>query len=142
MSEQTPCLLVVDDQIFDNDGAHETVICGTGPEFTGHAIAVVIDFKNAPGMREANARRLVACWNALDSLHDDALGGGWTGAGMNAYAKGLEEKLRTASALLLAIKKLDDSDSIADHDESMPCTSAEFDEVMVGVREVLKGGAT
>lgn len=61
---------------------------------------------------------------------------------MSAYAKGLEEKLRTASALLLAIKKLDDSDSIADHDEGMPCTSAEFDEVMVGVREVLKGGTT
>ncbi|HEU4817709.1 hypothetical protein [Janthinobacterium sp.] len=142
MSEHTPCLLVVDDQIFDNDGAYETVICGAGPEFTGHAIAVVIDFKNAPGMREANARRMVACWNALDGLHDDAVGGGWTAAGMNAYAKGLEEKLRMARDMLLAIKKLDDRDDITDHDEGVPCTSAEFDEVMAGVRKVLKGDAT
>ena len=137
---RTPGLLFVAETGQDDGCSPETVIRGMG----GSAgVAVAIDFgANNPGMREANARRLVACWNALDSLHDDALGGGWTAAGMNAYAKGLEEKLRTASALLLAIKKLDDSDGIADQDEGMPCTSAEFDEVMVGVREVLKGGAT
>jgi hypothetical protein len=141
MSARTPGMLMVGETPLDNDGVPETVIGGSG-KFENHAIAVAIDFKNAPGMREANAQRLVACWNALDSLHDDALGGGWTAAGMNAYAKGLEEKLRTASALLLAIKKLDDSDGITDHDEGMPCTSPEFDEVMATVREVLKGGAT
>lgn len=142
MSEHTPCLLVVDDQIFDNDGAHETVICGTGPEFTDHAIAVVVDFKNEPGMREANAQRLVNCWNALDGLSDEALDGGWNARSMSAYAKGLEEKLRVAHDLLLTIKKLDDRNSIADHDEGMPCTSPEFDEVMATVREILKGGPT
>ena len=104
--------------------------------------AVAIDFgANNPGMREANAKRLVACWNALDGLSDDALGGGWTAAGMNAYAKGLEEKLRVARALLLDIKKMDDKSEIADHDEGMPCTSAQFDGVMASVREALKGGA-
>ncbi|KAB8066228.1 hypothetical protein [Janthinobacterium violaceinigrum] len=141
MSAHTPCMLMVGETPFDNDGAPETVIGGTG-QFENHAIAVAIDFKNAPGMREANARRMVACWNALDGLHDDALGGGWTAAGMNAYAKGLEEKLRVMHDLLLAIKKLDDRNDIADHDEGVPCTSAEFDEVMASVCEVLKGGAT
>lgn len=141
MSAHTPGMLMVGETPFDNDGAPETVIGGTG-QFANHAIAVAIDFKNAPGMREANARRMVACWNALDGLHDDALGGGWTAAGMNAYAKGLEEKLRVMHDLLLAIKKLDDRNDIADHDEGVPCTSAEFDEVMASVREDLKGGAT
>ena len=141
MSARTPGMLMVGETPLDNDGVPETVIGGTG-QFENHAIAVAIDFKNASGMLEANAQRLVNCWNALDGLHDDALGGGWTAAGMNAYAKGLEEKLRAASALLLAIKKLDESDGITDHDEGIPCTSAEFDEVMIGVHEVLKGGTT
>lgn len=142
MSNHTPCLLVVDDQIFDNDGAPETVICGTGPVFTGHAIAAAINFKNVPGMRKANAKRLVNCWNALDGLSDEALGGGWTADGMNAYAKDLEGKVRTLRAMLLVIKVLSDRDEIADHHEGMPCTSAKFDAAMEGVREVLKGGAT
>lgn len=90
---------------------------------------------------QANAQRLVNCWNALDGLSDEALGGGWTAAGMNAYAKGLEEKLRVARALLLDIKKMDDKSEIADHDEGMPCTSAQFERVMASVREALKGGA-
>lgn len=141
MSARTPGMLMVGETPLDNDGVPETVIGGTG-QFENYAIAVAIDFKNAPGMREANARRMVACWNALDGLHDDALGGGWTAAGMNAYAKGLEEKLRVARDMLLAIKKLDDRDDITDHDEGVPCTSAEFDEVMAGVRKVLKGDAT
>lgn len=141
MSARTPGMLMVGETPLDNDGVPETVIGGTG-QFENHAIAVAIDFKNAPGMREANARRMVACWNALDGLHDDALGGGWTAAGMNAYAKGLEEKLRVARDMLLAIKKLDDRDDITDHDEGVPCTSAEFDEVMAGVRKVLTGDAT
>ena len=141
MSARTPGMLMVGETPLDNDGVPETVIGGTC-QFENHAIAVAIDFKNAPGMREANARRMVACWNALDGLHDDALGGGWTAAGMNANAKRLEEKLRVARDLLLAIKKLDDRDDITDHDEGVPCTSAEFDEVMARVRKVLKGDAT
>ena len=97
MSEHTPCLLVVDDQIFDNDGAHENVICGTGPEFTGHAIAVAIDFKNAPGMREANARRLVACWNACDGLSTENLENNNL---IKDGLRGLNAQLRAARALL------------------------------------------
>lgn len=137
---RTPGLLFVAETGLDEGCSPETVIRGMG----GSAgVAVAIDFgANNPGMREANAQHLVACWNALDGLPDDALDGGWNVRSMSAYTKGLEEKVCTASALLLAIKRLDDSDGIADHDEGMPCTSAEFDEVMVGVREVLKGGTT
>ncbi len=136
---RTPGLLFVAETGQDDGCSPETVIRGMG----GRAgVAVAIDFgANNPGMREANAKRLVACWNALDGLSDDALGGGWTAAGMNAYAKGLEEKLRVARALLLDIKKMDDKSEIADHDEGMPCTSAQFDGVMASVREALKGGA-
>jgi hypothetical protein len=35
-----------------------------------------------------HARRLAACWNALEDLSQDALDGGWTRAGLEAY--GLE----------------------------------------------------
>lgn len=139
MSEQTPCLLVVDDQIFDNDGAHETVICGTGPEFTGHAIAVAIDFKNAPGMREANARRLVACWNACDGLSDEALDGGWNVRSMSAYAKGLENKLAAARALL--------ADAVKPHDEHVATLKAAGEQTVINplsvrINNFLEGGAT
>jgi hypothetical protein len=137
---RTPGLLFVAETGQDDGCSPETVIRG----MDGRAgVAVAIDFgANNPGMRAANAQRLVACWNALDGLPDDALDGGWNVRSMSAYAKGLEEKLRVAHDLLLAIKKLDGRNSIADHDEGMPRTSAEFDEVMASVREVLKGGAT
>lgn len=49
---------------------------------------------------QANAQRLVACWNALDGLTDEALDGGWNVRSMSAYAKGLEIKLAVARALL------------------------------------------
>lgn len=139
MSEHTPCLLVVDDQIFDNDGAHENVICGTGPEFTGHAIAVVIDFKNAPGMREANARRLVNCWNALDGLSDEALDGGWNVRSMSSYAKGLEEKLAAARVLL--------AEAVKPHDDHLAALNAAGEQPVINplsvrINSFLKGGAT
>ncbi|WP_162995701.1 hypothetical protein [Janthinobacterium agaricidamnosum] len=137
---RTPGLLFVAETGQDEGSSPETVIRG----MDGQAgVAVAIDFgANNPGMREANAHRLVACWNALDGLSDDHLAGGWNARGMSAYAKGLEEKLRVARDLLLAIKKLDDGGDITDHDEGTPCTSEKFDEVMVSVREVLRGGAT
>ena len=139
MSNHTPCLLVVDDQIFDNDGSPETVVCGTGPVFTGHAIAAVINFKNVPGMREANAKRLVNCWNALDGLSDDALGGGWTAAGMNAYAKGLEEKLAVARLLLAeAVKPHDDHVTALKADGEQPVINP----LSVRINNFLNGGAT
>lgn len=136
---RTPGLLFVAETGQDDGCSPETVIRG----MDGRAgVAVAIDFgANNPGMREANAQRLVACWNALDGLSDEHLAGGWNARSMSAYAKGLEEKLRVARGLLLDIKKMDDKSEIADHDEGMPCTSAQFDGVMAGVREALKGGA-
>jgi hypothetical protein len=48
---------------YDNDGCTETVLRGLDGRA---AVAVVLDFgPNNPGMREANARRLVACWKAM-----------------------------------------------------------------------------
>ena len=47
------------------------------------------DIRNCPDA-EANARRLAACWNALEDLSQDALDGGWTRAGLEAY--GLQMK--------------------------------------------------
>ena len=137
---RTPGLLFVAETGKDDGCSPETVIRGMG----GRAgVAVAIDFgANNPGMREANAQRLVACWNALDGLSDEALGGGWTAAGMNAYAKDLEGKVRTLRAMLLVVKVLSDRDEIADHHEGVPCTSAKFDAAMEGVCEILKGGAT
>lgn len=44
----------------------------------------------APEQREANARRIVSCVNALDGLPQDALDGGWTAKGASAHAKRLE----------------------------------------------------
>lgn len=50
----------------------------------------------------ANARRIVSCVNALDGLPQDALDGGWTSAGISAYAKRLEG---TNADLLAALKR-------------------------------------
>jgi hypothetical protein len=44
------------------------------------------------GADEANARRIVACVNALEGLNDDALIGGWSFRGSEAYSKGLEQQ--------------------------------------------------
>lgn len=136
MSEHTPCLLVVDDQIFDNDGAHETVICGTGPEFTGHAIAVVIDFKNAPGMREANARRLVACWNACDGLSAENLE---NNNPIKDGLRGLNAQLRAARALLAEAVKPHN-----DHVKAVQATGEQpsINPMAIQINSFLKGGAT
>lgn len=56
----------VSHEVFDNDGVPETVITGLDGRA---AIAVTIDFgPNNPGMREANARRIVACVNACAGI--------------------------------------------------------------------------
>jgi len=136
MSEHTPCLLVVDDQIFDNDGAHENVICGTGPEFTGHAIAVAIDFKNAPGMREANARRLVACWNACDGLSTENLENNNL---IKDGLRGLNAQLRAARALLAEAVKPHN-----DHVKAVQATGEQpaINPLAIQINSFLKGGAT
>lgn len=136
MSTHTPGLLFMAETFQDN-GRPEIVIRGIGGRA---AVAVALDFGNAPGMQEANAQRLTTCWNACLGLPQETLAGGWTAAGMSTYAKGLEDKLRAARALLLDIQQLNDGEEIVDHDEGMPCTSAKFDKAMNGVRELLAGG--
>jgi len=56
-------------------------------------------------MGEANARRLVSCWNALDGLSQDALDGGWNFKDSDAYTVRIEKErdsLRAVNAELLA----------------------------------------
>jgi hypothetical protein len=96
----TPGKLAVSASLFDNEGCPETVIVGVEKNAF---VAVAIDFgENNPGMRDANARRLVACWNALIDLPQDALDGGWTRAGLEAY--GLQMKAQR-DELLAALKE-------------------------------------
>lgn len=66
-----PGLLAVQGEVFDNDGTPETVITG----LDGRAfVAVAIEIgPNNPGMREANARRLAACWNACHLITTERL---------------------------------------------------------------------
>ena len=134
---RTPGLLFVAETGQDEGNSPETVIRG----MDGQAgVAVAIDFgANNPGMRLANAQRLVACWNALDGLHDDALGGGWTAAGMNAYAKGLENKLAAAQELLV--------EAVKPHDDHVTALKAAGEQPVINplsvrINSFLKGGAT
>ena len=132
---RTPGLLCVAETGQDEGSSPETVIRG----MDGQAgVAVAIDFgANNPGMRLANAQRLVACWNALDGLHDDALGGGWTAAGMNAYAKGLENKLAAAQELLVEVVKPHDDHVKAAHAAGeQPAVNP----LAVRINNFLKGG--
>lgn len=132
---RTPGLLFVAETGQDEGSSPETVIRGMGGQA---GVAVAIDFgANNPGMRLANAQRLVACWNALDGLHDDALGGGWTAAGMNAYAKDLETKLTAARALLTEV--------VRPHDEHVKAVQATGEQPAVNplanrIHDFLKGG--
>lgn len=66
---------------------------------------------------QVNARRLAACWNACESLSQDALDGGWTAAGLSAHAKALEMDLAAARALL--VDAADTFDEIPDEDHEI-----------------------
>lgn len=106
MSTHPPGLLFMAETFLEEGERPEIVIRGVGGRA---AVAVVLDFGNAPGMQEANAQRLTTCWNACLGLPQETLAGGWTAAGMSTYAKGLEDKLRAARALLAeAVKPHDD----------------------------------
>lgn len=71
IEKHTPGRLNVAVEIFDNDGMPETVIQGLG---AAASVAVVLDFgANNLGMREANARRLVASWNACEGIPTNIL---------------------------------------------------------------------
>lgn len=67
----TPEPWSVAEESFDNDGIHESVIRGLDGRA---AIAVTLEFgANNPGMREANARRIVACVNACEGISTELL---------------------------------------------------------------------
>lgn len=71
MSEHTIEPWRVAEESFDNDGIHESVIRGLDGRA---AIAVTLEFgPNNPGMREANARRIVACVNACTGITTEVL---------------------------------------------------------------------
>ncbi|MEG0884905.1 MAG: hypothetical protein RSH52_27090 [Janthinobacterium sp.] len=134
---RTPGLLFVAETGQDDGCSPETVIRG----MDGRAgVAVAIDFgANNPGMREANAQRLVACWNALDGLSDDHLAGGWNVRGMSSYAKGLEDKLAVARLLLAEAVKPHD-----DHVTDLKATGEQpvINPLSVRINNFLNGGAT
>lgn len=134
---RTPGLLFVAETGQDDGCSPETVIRGMG----GSAgVAVAIDFgANNPGMREANAQHLVACWNALDGLPDDQLAGGWNVRSMSAYAKGLESKLAAARALLTEVVRPHD-----DHVKAVQASGEQptFNPLAIRINSFLKGGAT
>lgn len=58
----------------------------------GDAKRPMIEIWSDSDEAEANARRIVACVNALEGLNDYALSGGWSFRGIEAYAKGLERQ--------------------------------------------------
>lgn len=71
MSEHTKEPWNVSEEVFDNDGIHESVIRGLDGRA---AIAVTLEFgPNNPGMREANARRIVAAVNACKGMDTESL---------------------------------------------------------------------
>lgn len=115
MSAHFPGLLNVAGEIFDNDGMPESVIQN---EDGSASVAVAIDFgPNNPFMREANAARLVACWNACDGISTEKLNSGWTDTVINPCATRLEGEAKVLRGLLLlaldpltsALKDADDT---------------------------------
>lgn len=109
-AQHTPGRLEVAVQIFDNDGAPESVIQGMGG---AASVAVALDFgANNHGMREANARRLAACWNACEGIPTEALeaqqSGGlpWSVADQIDKLAALSRAERQSDELLAALKKL------------------------------------
>ena len=134
---RTPGLLFVAETGQDEGSSPETVIRGMGGQA---GVAVAIDFgANNPGMREANARRLVNCWNALDGLPDEAIDGGWNVRSMSAYTKALEEKLAAARVLL--------AEAVKPHDDHVTALKAAGEQPVINplsvrINSFLKGGAT
>lgn len=82
----------------------------------GHPVCMVDTMGEIQGdeVDQEFARRLVACWNALEDLPQAALDGGWTRAGLEAHALKLEQQARQMQAqrdeLLAALRRLLASD--------------------------------
>lgn len=58
--------------------------------------------------QEADAIRLVSCWNSLIDLPQEALDGGWTRAGLEAYGIKMQRQRDTLLAALQAMLDEDD----------------------------------
>ncbi len=96
MGEHTKEPWNVSEEAFDNDGIHESVIRGMDGRA---AIAVTLEFgPNNPGMREANARRIVACVNALRGVSTDHL----EQYGLPDFAQKISDLIQQLDTLLMA----------------------------------------
>lgn len=66
-----------------------------------------------PTIKLAHADRLVKCWNALADLPQDALDGGWTRAGLEAYGNSMKAQRDELLAMLKAIVLQDDQQCLS-----------------------------
>ena len=88
-----------------SDSGHIKHLCPVDSE--GMSLLTVVEHegvKFAAVYNDDDARRLVACWNALIDLPQEALDGGWTRAGLEAYGlqmKAERDSLRAVNAELL-----------------------------------------
>lgn len=80
-------------------------------------------------LSRANARRIVACWNACEGLSMDHFEGGWTAKGLSRHAKAMEDQVAAARTLLSDALEVFDDNVEQDH------------EVADRIRAFLKGGA-
>lgn len=64
----------------------------------------------------ANMRRLVGCWNALHDLPQDAIVGGWTRAGLEAYGIAMQaDRDRLLEALQAMSSSFHDVEYMDEH---------------------------
>ena len=107
----------VSEEVFDNDGIHESVIRGLNGRAT---IAVTLDFgDNNPGMREANARRIVACINACAGIPIDMIEAMPNGPAslLPMYARLEKQRDELLAALEYVISDLELRASLKEDDE-------------------------
>ena len=104
----------VAEESFDNDGIHESVIRGLDGRA---AIAVTLEFgANNPGMREANARRIVACVNACATMPTDDLEEMVSvGGNIRNLAEFADELRKQRDALLAALTEIAELDILKHH---------------------------
>ena len=84
-------------------GGFDLYIRGAGSNTGNLVVASRNRFPDRSAEMHANARRLVACWNALEDLPQSALDGGWTRAGLEAYGLRLEAQ---RDELLAALREI------------------------------------
>lgn len=98
---------------------YEPGYCGELIASNGNTIAT---FNEEPG--KANARRLVACWNALIDLPQAALDGGWTRAGLESYGLKVErERDELLEVLKIAVRQ-NSHDMLMTGEELRQCSAA------------------